>query len=904
MKRTAANMLLLGSIAKKATDAMAFIRPEIRRLRGLIDSQYYYAAYPDVAESKIDAAKHYLESGWREGRNPSENFNTIWYLQTYEDAAHSGANPLLHFISCSDRNTRSARPPEDVGPTDWIGQAAKNALLPQGARQFAAGYDLIYRSKLFKPDFYISHYPDVRGDPLEHFIRYGWRLGYNPSPAFSTSRYLQANADVRDAGANPLIHYLNFGAREGRDPKPGLSSLSRSPRVRHAGGANLESKRAIERASDPYFSLYKEQVSVAMGGRDPSYAPLAAKAISVPPNDPSILAFYLPQFHPIPENDRWWGKGFTEWRGVSKAVPQFSGQYQPRLPGELGFYDLRVPDVMARQIELAKLYGVSGFCFHYYWFDGHRLLEKPIEFLLSQQAEEFDFPFCLCWANENWTRRWDGAEKDILMKQNHTPEDHARVFNDLYRFMRDPRYIRVDGKPMIVIYRPTIIPDVENMVQIWRDLAAQAGLPGLYLVATTAFGFDHPEDIGFDAVCQFPPHAVAVREINNTVELLNPDFRGKVYDYGEAVDAYLKLLEKLGCEKRPREYFAGVMMGWDNEARKPSQGHTFHGATPRKFHRWLQGTTEWSKKNNAEGQRFVFINAWNEWAEGTYLEPDRKFGYGYLAAVANVRAEGLSNEAALSSLARRVAAKRTKKAKIVLCIHVFYEDLIEEFAAAVNAARKVARMDVIASIPNSWDEAAARKLIDLLDPVRVVVSENKGRDIWPFLQALRIADGLGYEIGCKLHSKKSTHLSAGHQWRRGLLDGLIGRPDSVKAALAAFAANQKVGLVAPTEAMFSIRDPVGMRDNKINVETILSKAGLEGFPLRDFVAGSMFWFRLSAMKKVADLPYEGAEFGPELGAIDGTFAHAFERLFPTLVAANGFTIANYASTSTSAAAPY
>ena len=288
--------------------------------------------------------------------------------------------------------------------------------------------------------------------------------------------------------------------------------------------SNKEPESAI------YTQNYRQTLSFAEGGCDASYAPIRTSAVTVAKDEPRVIAFYLPQYHPIPENDKWWGRGFTEWTNVSKATAQFLGHYQPRLPGELGYYDLRLPDIMQRQIELAKLYGVTGFCFHYYWFDGHRLLEKPLDLFLSQKGKGFELDFCLCWANENWTRRWDGSESDILIQQNHSEDDNRRVFLDLLKYLQDPRYIKIDGKPVIVLYRPAIIPDIQKLAALWREEAVKAGFPGLYLISTNSFEFDDPASIDFDALCQFPPHGLwkHLDVKTDQVEKLNEAFSGLV----------------------------------------------------------------------------------------------------------------------------------------------------------------------------------------------------------------------------------------------------------------------------------------------------------------------------------------------------------------------------------------
>ena len=343
-----------------------------------------------------------------------------------------------------------------------------------------------------------------------------------------------------------------------------------------------------------------------------------------------LFAFYLPQFHPIPENDRWWGKGFTEWTNVTRAVPQYAGHWQPRLPADLGFYDLRRPEVLAEQAALARRYGIEGFCFYYYWFGGKRLLETPVEAMLGSDAS--DFPFLLCWANENWTRRWDGTDTEILMAQSYSDADSRAVIYDLMRYFRDPRYVRVDGRPMLLVYRVGLFPDFAQTSAMWRRLCREEGIGEIYLSMVASFEDSSkppsPRDFGCDAVVQFPPHGRAV-PAGPQQGPANPDFGNVVFDYEASVLNYLR-------QPAPAApYFPGVMPSWDNTARRMAQATVFHGATPGAFQAWLEEAIRRSREHNSGDERIVFINAWNEWAEGAHLEPDRMFGHANLEAVRN-----------------------------------------------------------------------------------------------------------------------------------------------------------------------------------------------------------------------------------------------------------------------------
>jgi lipopolysaccharide biosynthesis protein len=671
-----------------------------------------------------------------------------------------------------------------------------------------------------------------------------------------------------------------------------LVGFSKRSKANASDWAAAESPwKKLEAQETEYRSGFWSRVSISQGERDKAYAALSADPVAPNPQNVKILAYYLTQFHPIPENDKWWGPGFTEWTNVAKANPQYVGHYQPRLPGELGYYDLRVPEVMARQIELAKIYGIGGFCYYYYWFDGKRLLEKPLDMFLSREDTAFDFPFCLCWANENWTRRWDGAEADVLMKQSHSTEDHRAVIRDLMRYVVDRRYITVEGKPMILIYRPDIIDNIREMVTIWREEAAIAGLPGLHLVATNSFGFDNPDAFGLDAICEFPPHGLDATQINNQVPWYNPHHQGDVFDYAGAVEfACNRMASRDFGSNRPR--YPGAMTSWDNEARKPTRGNVFHGSTPAIFRHWVAEAVNYVINNNNQSERFVFINAWNEWAEGAYLEPDRKFGYAYLAAAASPLRALLTRRTDLAPISELVNTTADKSSDTVVCLHIFYEDLIEEFAQVIREARIERPLDVIVTVPETWQPKSLQRLVDEIEPTRVIICENIGRDVAPFLRSLHVARSMGYTFGCKVHSKKSVHLTDGARWRSELVMGLLST-SAFETLRPTFFCDSSIGLAAPLRSFATLKEEFAIRDNLEKMNAILARLGNTTPDHREFIAGTMFWFRFDAMAKFDSLEMEASDFDAEMGQIDATIAHAFERIFVTSLEADGWRIFNY-----------
>jgi O-antigen biosynthesis protein len=338
------------------------------------------------------------------------------------------------------------------------------------------------------------------------------------------------------------------------------------------------------------------------------------------------IAFYLPQFHPIEENDRWWGQGFTEWTNVLRSQPQFEGHQQPRIPGELGYYDLvQMPDVRRRQAELAYQYGLSGFCFYFYWFAGKRLLETPIEAYASD--DQIDFPFCLCWANENWSRRWDGRDDQVLIAQAHSEADDLAFIEYLSRYLKNSKYIRIDGRPLVLVYRPSLLPDSKATTLRWRKWCRDNNLGEIHLAYTQSFDSADPAEYGFDSAIEFPPNNMGLEPKDDLVAPITDKFDCRIYDWGTLL-------------KRSEQYsdpgyilHRGVSPQWDNTPRRMNSGTVLLGSSPEVYQSLLKRAALAAvQRTRKPDERLVFINAWNEWAEGAYLEPDVDRGYAWLAA--------------------------------------------------------------------------------------------------------------------------------------------------------------------------------------------------------------------------------------------------------------------------------
>lgn len=370
------------------------------------------------------------------------------------------------------------------------------------------------------------------------------------------------------------------------------------------------------------------------------------------PTPVQLLALYFPQFHAIAENDAWWGKGFTDWVNVRRAQPQFRGHDQPRVPLGQRYYDQSSKETLAWQIDLARRHGIHGFCHYHYWFDGKQLLEKPTNIVLD--SPELDFPFCLAWANETWSRRWDGRDHHVLQAQTHRPDRTLwqRHFDYLFRAWSDPRAITVDGRPLFLVYRAQLIQQPGEMFAFWREEAVKRGLPGLYLVAMKQYEFPAPEVLRhFDATMQFQPFEA----------IFSPDYEGEVLETTKPVMALRRLPERAQDVLRALRYwlfsgltfydydmvwkqilkvereggipaFPGAFVDWDNTARYVKRARIFRGASPERFEHWFRQLVAITAARPPP-ERTIFLNAWNEWAEGTYLEPDEKHGFGYLEAV-------------------------------------------------------------------------------------------------------------------------------------------------------------------------------------------------------------------------------------------------------------------------------
>ena len=571
------------------------------RRAGCSTGEYYLASNPDLLPGTGEPIRHYHRQGWREGRRPSLYFDPAWYQRETPQAA--GTDPLLHY---AQQGEAAGRRPVPFFDPAWYRRAHP---VPEG--MLALAHFLRHRRsgavapvEGFDAAWYLRTYPDVADagmDPFEHYLVQGYREDRRPNPGFDPAfyrrRYLLGEPD-----ANPLLHYL---ARRGQ---PGI----------HAALPPDETTLARE---------LRRNVRPGPGFEPASPLPAGAALRA------RLLAYYLPQFHPVAENDAWWGEGFTEWANVARGLPRFAGHYQPRIPRDLGHYSLADGGAtLRRQVALARGAGLSGFVFYFYWFDGKRLLDRPVEDFLA--APDIDFPFCLMWANENWTRRWDGSESEVLIAQTYRATDEDALVREFARHFADPRYLRAEGRPLLMIYRPELVPDTAATIARWRRRFAELCGEDPIFVMSQSFGASDPRGLGMDGAIEFPPHKICagLPLLNAGLDLLDHDFSAQVHDYAEAASR---------SSEEPAPDFPLIKTaapGWDNDARRQGGGLVLHGATPAAYQLWLERLIAHAARHPFFGERFVCINAWNEWAEGAYLEPDVHFGAAFLNATARAAA--------------------------------------------------------------------------------------------------------------------------------------------------------------------------------------------------------------------------------------------------------------------------
>lgn len=573
-----------------------------------------------------------------------------------------------------------------------------------------------------------------------------------------------------------------------------------------------------------------------------------------------MIAFYLPQFHPIAENDRWWGNGFTEWTNVKSSEPQFPRHYQPRLPGELGYYDLRDQDVQKRQVELAHLYGIGGFCFYFYWFAGKRLLELPIDNYAKNK--ELDLPFCLCWANENWSRRWDGLENDILIAQKHTPEDDFAFIEYISRYLKNPKYIRIGVKPLLIVYRPSLLPSPKKTAYCWRSWCKKNGIGDIYIAYTQSFEKVNPKEYGFDGAIEFPPNNTGPACITDQIKGLNKSFTGAIYDMGDLVN------RSNTFEQVDYPLFRGVCPWWDNTARRKSNSVILANSSPLGYQRWLYNAIQDSiRRLRNEDERLIFVNAWNEWAEGAYLEPDQMYGYAYLEA---------TRMAIVRSSINTVNPLPDRGHGLAVIIHAFYPEVLPDIFNYMSNYSKPFKLFITTS-PDKID-AVKDVMTNYKYPHMIIMTKNKGRDVLPFLIAAKHVISQGYKYFLKIHTKKSTHRADGDHWRNDIYNKLL-NPSLADSIGEFFIKNRNVGIVGPDDHIVPMAYYWG--SNKERVMDLASRLGINPTRLmaETFVAGTMFYARFDAVLPLLNLAISADDFEDEKGQVDGTLAHAIERIF-------------------------
>lgn len=598
--------------------------------------------------------------------------------------------------------------------------------------------------------------------------------------------------------------------------------------------------------------------------------------------DVKALAFYLPQFHTFPENDALWSRGFAQWSNPpAYDAPRFTGHYQPREPhSDIGYYDLRDFEVIKKQVKLAKMHGVYGFCFYYYWFSGKKLMEEPVEQLMNHP--EVEMPFCLCWTIEDWTRA-DGRNKGVLIKRIFGAADSARFIDDIQVYLKDSRYIRVNGKPVLIVYHPGKIPDYSAMFRAWRQRAREIGIGDIqiWICATSNNSVKdlRIQDI-VDAKVIFPPRSM--RFTNHLKYGLNlHGKRARIFNYRRLVSRMENVLGQKDSGY-PVPVYHACIMGWDNSAKRENGWSMYYGFSLQSFYRWTRALVRNARLTHAKEDRFIFVDAWNEWTEGTYLEPDAKYGY----ACINTFSKALydlpyeTEIKVLNPTAEQLAPEEFAKAgkvRIAVQVHMFFLETLDQ------------TIEYLRNIPYpfdcyvSTDTEEKRSIIEerfikdgTQNRLTVEVFPNWGWDVRPMLCQLRnVLEQYDY-IG-HFHSKKTTIENLGDNWREYCFCNLLGSKDYLKSLFSLFERDEHLGLIFP-ETFPPLIMQAEWGSNFEQTANLLASLDIHiALPSKPvFPAGNMFWARTKAVSTVINhVPLDS--FPAEQGQTNATIAHCIER---------------------------
>lgn len=784
---------------------------------GLFDKKFYNENYPDVAELGADPILHYLNHGWKEGRDPSKKFSTMAYIERYEDVRICGVNPLIHYLKYGKKEGRLLRAADGiVSSTDLI--EMKEKFFYQHLRivpyypnpYFTLAPDARISTKiavhlhLFNVDvaqeiftllgnipeifdLYLSvsegaeisevesrfraglsnvgkvivaAVPNRGGDIAPLIIEFGRMLQeYEVIAHLHTKRTQQRHGGDRFEGmmsgmlgsSGKIVQILRLFESDAKVVYAGLAKLPSSDsgwsndfdlaskiakeyfgielgafrfidspqgsvfwanpaklanflnlplRYEDFSGNSVKTDGALARALERLILVldadkpgrnYKIRSQHDAAG-DPRWYESQLDFSALTRNDVKVLAYYLPQFHPTPENDEWHGAGFTEWHKAATANPLFAGHYQQHVPHpDIDYYSLEDPWHLYTQADMMRKSGVHGMVFYHYWFDGRMILERPAKMLLDRP--DIDMPFCFCWANENWTRRWDGNEQEILLGQKYSVEDARKFIEYLIPFFRDPRYLRVGDRPVFFVYRPASMELPQDYVRVWREVCVEAGLAEPYVVATLTRGASSPVAYGMDAGAERVLHDWtdgAVQDVKAELTAYGP-INGGVLNYSDVADHYMAQPPAADFE-----YFRSLVPVWDNTPRYGAEAFVLHRFTTKKFQDWLDFLVRDARERLPEDRRFVLVNAWNEWAEGAHLEPDTTFGYAYLNCVGRSLAGKNFENVEAGAVARLAPSRiRLEIKEEVAKYFKKYSTAARKFSVSLAEALKFANAEII-----------------------------------------------------------------------------------------------------------------------------------------------------------------------------------------------------------------